>query len=128
MERIKQALEKARQERQTREATSATPGPTPTGGTRPDSRGIQYGQTQTITVDDAVLRQNRIVTGLEPGPHQLAVTLDGAGVRKTHQIELGVQQPAPEGLGRTQNQRIELLQREARAVPVAAFTCRVGGV
>ena len=68
MERIKQALEKARQERQIREGSSPAPVPTPASGARPDSRGIQYGQTQTITVDDAVLKENRIVTGLEPGP------------------------------------------------------------
>jgi exopolysaccharide/PEP-CTERM locus tyrosine autokinase len=68
MERIKQALDKARQERQIREGTSPSPVPTPASGTRPDSRGIQYGQTQTITVDHAVLKENRIVTGLEPGP------------------------------------------------------------
>ena len=39
MERIKQALEKARQERQIREGSSPAPVPTPASGTRPDSRG-----------------------------------------------------------------------------------------
>ena len=68
MERIKQALDKARQERQIREGTSDAPVPASTGQSRQDSRGLQYGQTQTITVDDAVLKENRIVTGLEPGP------------------------------------------------------------
>jgi len=68
MERIKEALDKARQERQTREGTSAAPVPTPTGKPRPDSRGIEYGQTETITVDDAVLRENRIVFGMESSP------------------------------------------------------------
>ncbi|MEN8108998.1 MAG: CpsD/CapB family tyrosine-protein kinase [Pseudomonadota bacterium] len=68
MERIKEALDKARQERQIREGTSPAPVPAPTGKPRPDSRGIEYGQTETITVDDAVLRENRIVVGVEPGP------------------------------------------------------------
>jgi protein-tyrosine kinase len=68
MERIKQALEKARQERQIRQGTSDTPVTTPTGKSSPDSRGIDFGKNQTITVDDAALRANRIVTGLEPGP------------------------------------------------------------
>ena len=45
MERIKEALDKARQERQIREGTSPAPVPTPTGRRRPDSRGIEYGQS-----------------------------------------------------------------------------------
>jgi Mrp family chromosome partitioning ATPase len=102
MERIKQALDKARQERQIREGTAAVP--TPAGKPRQDSRGIQYGQSPTITVDDDVLRENRIVTGLEPGPFSdsynllrtqvlqrfrennwnvLAVTSPGSGAGKT---------------------------------------------
>ena len=104
MERIKQALDKARQERQIRQGTSDAPVPASTGQSRQDSRGLQYGQTPTISVDDDVLRENRIVTGLEPGPftesynllrtqilqrfrenkwNVLAVTSPGSGAGKT---------------------------------------------
>ena len=68
MERIKQALEKARQERQIREVSSPAPLTIPPLKIGPNTRGIQYAKTQTITVDDAVLKKNRIVTGLKPGP------------------------------------------------------------
>ena len=61
MERIKQALEKARQERALRQG--ASPAPTQTSGA--STRDISYDQTQSIKLDDAVLRENRIITGLE---------------------------------------------------------------
>ena len=61
MERIKQALEKARQERALRQGVS--PSPTTTPGSRGDSA---YAQTRSIDLDDGVLRDNRIITGLEP--------------------------------------------------------------
>ena len=64
MERIKEALEKARQERQIRQGDDST---TSQGAPQQDSTGMGVSQTQSITVDDAVLRENRIVTGLEPG-------------------------------------------------------------
>jgi protein-tyrosine kinase len=63
MERIKQALEKARQEREIRQGGSAAP----VSVLPPASPGtVGESQTQTITVDDAILRENRIVMGLEP--------------------------------------------------------------
>jgi len=61
MERIKQALEKARQERALRQG--ASPAPAQTSGA--STRDISYDQTQSISLDDAVLRENRIITGLE---------------------------------------------------------------
>ncbi len=65
MERIKQALEKARQERALRQGGDASAGAaTTTPGTRTEDS--PYAQSQSITLDDAVLRENRIVTGLEP--------------------------------------------------------------
>jgi len=64
MERIKQALEKARQERALRQGGSATPAPTGAAETRTDNSAAR---TQSIMLDDAVLRENRIITGLEPG-------------------------------------------------------------
>ena len=65
MERIKEALEKARQERQIRQGGDQAPAQS-SEETTPAGTGIS--QTQTITVDDAILRENRIVTGREPGP------------------------------------------------------------
>jgi protein-tyrosine kinase len=63
MERIKQALEKARQERSIRQDGRSSAAMAVTPGTSGDS---QYVQNQSITLDDAVLRENRIITGLEP--------------------------------------------------------------
>jgi capsular exopolysaccharide synthesis family protein len=63
MERIKQALEKASQERQIRggmEPDSAQP--------RSEDGKIEHSQTQSVSLDEAVMRTNRIVSGLEPGP------------------------------------------------------------
>ncbi len=65
MERIKQALERARQERQTRAGGAPVPAPE---STRTETGKIEYTQTQSVPVKDAVLRENRIVTGLKPGP------------------------------------------------------------
>jgi exopolysaccharide/PEP-CTERM locus tyrosine autokinase len=60
MERIKKALEKARQEREIRQGGSAAPGTLPSGeGTAGETR------TQTISIEDAILRENRIVMGME---------------------------------------------------------------
>jgi protein-tyrosine kinase len=62
MERIKQALEKARQERALRQG--ASPGHVTVAGI--SGTDIPAPQTPSIALDDAVLRENRIVTGLEP--------------------------------------------------------------
>jgi len=62
MERIKQALDKARQERELRQGTSPAPDSRP----RPGTGNIVYDQTQSITLDETMLRENRIVTGLQP--------------------------------------------------------------
>jgi exopolysaccharide/PEP-CTERM locus tyrosine autokinase len=60
MERIKKALEKARQERENRQGGSTAPGTLPSGaGTAGETR------TQTISIEDAILRENRIVMGME---------------------------------------------------------------
>jgi protein-tyrosine kinase len=72
MERIKQALEKARQERQIRQGSDPVPTPG-TPGAASDPAGES--QTQLLTVDDAVLREKRIVSGLEPGPFTDAYNL-----------------------------------------------------
>jgi len=63
MERIKQALEKARQERTLRQGSSSAPA---TIGSVGAGTADFAAQTRTIALDDAVLRENRIITGLEP--------------------------------------------------------------
>ena len=71
MERIKQALEKARQEREIRQAGN----PAPATAARPGTGAVVYDQTREITLDDNVLRENRILTGLEPGAFSDAYNL-----------------------------------------------------
>lgn len=62
MERIKQALEKARQERQ------GQAGPV-VNLTKPvPTQQVQYTQTRTVKVPNKVLRENRIITGIGDGP------------------------------------------------------------
>ena len=62
MERIKKALDKARQERQIRQGGSH-PAPSPT--VQPvRTAEPEYDQTETITLDEAVLRKNHIVSGM----------------------------------------------------------------
>lgn len=63
MERIKQALEKARQERALGRGSSGSAA-LATGSEA--SGEVTNAQTRSITLDDAVLRENRIITGLEP--------------------------------------------------------------
>lgn len=63
MERIKQALEKARQERETQQG-NATPGQaTSVPVVEPHGQDL----TQTVSLDEAVLREHRVVTSLPPG-------------------------------------------------------------
>jgi len=71
MERIKQALEKARQERQTRQGT-ATASPEPSAST-PTSPGQAV--TQRVALDRKALRDNKIIAGLEPGAFSDAYSL-----------------------------------------------------
>jgi capsular exopolysaccharide synthesis family protein len=74
MERIKQALEKARQERQTRQgATPTAPGgPGPSAST-PTSTGQTI--TQRVALDRKVLRDNKIIAGLDTGAFSDAYSL-----------------------------------------------------
>ena len=64
MERIKQALEKARQERQTRQGAAPATASTASRG----NGQIDDTQTRSITLDESVLRHNKIISGMEPGP------------------------------------------------------------
>lgn len=64
MERIKKALERARQERQTKQDGASVPMP---DSAPAETGNAEYTQTQLVSVKDSVLRENRVVTGLEPG-------------------------------------------------------------
>jgi protein-tyrosine kinase len=71
MERIKQALEKARQERQARQGvTPASPVPS---AAAPASPG--QGVSQRVALDSKVLRDNKVIAGLEPGAFSDAYSL-----------------------------------------------------
>jgi len=71
MERIKQALDKARQEREIRQ--SGNPAISPAA--QPGTGTVVYDQTREINLDDKVLRENRILTGTEPGAFSDAYNL-----------------------------------------------------
>ena len=72
MERIKQALEKARQERRIRQGGVPVPA---TETPHPETGKVERTQTRSISVEDAVLRENRIAMGVEPGPFTDAYNL-----------------------------------------------------
>ena len=63
MERIKQALERAKQEREVVSGHTAPHAPGKPG--RPD--GIVYTQTHVFTPEPKVLRDNRVITGPDTG-------------------------------------------------------------
>lgn len=63
MERIKQALEKARQERESLTTSAVVDMARPTS-----PQEVQYTRTRTVKVPRNVLRENRIVTGIGDGP------------------------------------------------------------
>ena len=63
MERIKQALDRARQERQSEQATS---GSNTVAAVATDSGSTQ---TRTVNIDVSVLRENRIMTAADRGPY-----------------------------------------------------------
>jgi protein-tyrosine kinase len=73
MERIKKALEKARQERQIRQGGDPAPAPdaprTRTEGT------VGPEETLTMSVDETVLRENRIISALETSAFTYAYNL-----------------------------------------------------
>ncbi len=98
MERIKQALEKARQERQSQ------PGPVVNLAVPTSPQDVSYTRTRTVKVANKVLRENRIITGIGDGHFKdaykilstqvlqrlrenswnvLAITSPGAGEGKT---------------------------------------------
>ena len=62
MERIKQALERARAERQGQPAST----PAPETPAHAPAAEITYSQTRNIEVSKAALRKNRVITGFDP--------------------------------------------------------------
>ena len=62
MERIKQALEKARLERQTARGASAPP---PRSGSADISAPLRYTHTRTVHVAKSILQERRIISGFE---------------------------------------------------------------
>lgn len=72
MERIKQALEKARQERQLRQGDDVILSGIPLHGAAGET-GERT--TAPVSLDEDVLRENRVITGLAPGPYTEAYNL-----------------------------------------------------
>jgi protein-tyrosine kinase len=70
MERIKQALEKARQERQIRQGDDAI-----LSAPAPQRDGTGQGVTVPVSLDESVLREKRIIAGMPPGPFTEAFNL-----------------------------------------------------
>lgn len=72
MERIKQALEKARQERQVRQGEEVMQPAPP-----PRVTGTEQGQplTAAVSLDEGLLRERRIIAGMPPGPFTEAYNL-----------------------------------------------------
>lgn len=64
MERIKQALEKARSERE-KGGSGSRPGPVPTSSGASAPKLITYTHTRTVEVAEDLLREKRIIPGLE---------------------------------------------------------------
>lgn len=62
MERIKQALEKARLERQ---ASGGAAMPLPRAGAVDPAAAVNYTQTRTVSTAQAVMKERRIITGLD---------------------------------------------------------------
>lgn len=103
MDRIKKALEKARQEREGAGEQDAQPAPRVEAHSQPTD-GIHYTKTRVVDTRPTVLKNNRVITGIGPGPvadayrilrtkvlhrmrqnnwNALAVTSPGAGEGKT---------------------------------------------
>jgi capsular exopolysaccharide synthesis family protein len=113
MERIKQALERARAEREAGASQPDEPAPPRKEGTRAGDRGadatesggrVAYTKTTTITLDVARLRENRIIASTEPD-----AVADSYKVLRTHVFQemrangwraLGITS-AGEGAGKT---------------------------
>jgi len=99
MERIKQALEKARQERQAQQ--KAAPAAPPASQEVGD---ISYDQTQSVTMNEAVLRRNRIIAGMATSPFTESYNLLRTQIlqrfRENNWNVLAVTSPGP-GAGKT---------------------------
>lgn len=96
MERIKQALEKARQERQIRQDGDTAPKPV---APMPEAGTTGEAVTPTVSLDEAILRENRVIAGLAPSPFTDAYNLLRTRILQTFREHdwntLGVTSPGP---------------------------------
>ena len=93
MERIKQALEKARQERHVRQDSgAASPDPR-----FPPAEAVNQEATREVSIDSALLRENRIIAGMPPGPFVDAYNLMRTRIlqsfKENHWSTLGITSP-----------------------------------
>jgi len=65
MERIKVALEKAREQRGDAPPAATKPAPAPAANTE----GISYTQTKTVKVSPALMKKNRLIPAFQDGPY-----------------------------------------------------------
>ncbi|NNJ94420.1 MAG: CpsD/CapB family tyrosine-protein kinase [Halobacteria archaeon] len=104
MERIKQALEKARQERETRQEGSAVARPVPPVPAAGDAGGSGAAVTPAVSLDEAVLRDKRIIAGMAPGSFPDAYNLLRTRILQVFKENgwnsLGITSPGP-GAGST---------------------------
>ena len=81
MERIRDALNRARQERAERGGTNfGTTAIFPKPKLKKDAEQIVYSSTQTVNVSSSLLRENRIVSGMETSPMTDAYKILGTQV------------------------------------------------
>lgn len=101
MERIKQALEKARQERETRQEGSSAARPV---APMPEAGATGEKVTPAVSLDEAVLRDNRIIAGMAPGSFPDAYNLLRTRIlqvfKENDWNSLGITSPGP-GAGST---------------------------
>ncbi|MGB5260822.1 MAG: CpsD/CapB family tyrosine-protein kinase [Gammaproteobacteria bacterium] len=99
MERIKEALEKARQERESRQADSVAVRPIPPISASGDAGVSGMPITPTVSLDEAVLRDNRVIAGMAPGAFMDAYNLLRTRILQVFKENdwntLGVTSPGP---------------------------------
>src|SRR6184192_3359621 len=100
MERIKEAVQRARQERGAGGigfAGAARPGMVPEAGTQAPLGQIAYTQTRTVDVPRAALKEKRIVSGFDPcgftESFKILSTRVSHALREHHWNTLGVTSP-----------------------------------
>ena len=71
MEKIKQALDKARQEREKNSAQQSAP----VAGMAGSASAIQYTKTQSVNSSPVLMRENRLISSMEPGEYTDALKI-----------------------------------------------------